>query len=73
MDKSIEVVGASQDLTVIDVTDSDSRLSVGDDVRFIMNYKSLAMAMICPYLEKQYVIWKDMSKKAADLSYKPRK
>lgn len=51
----IEIIGATQDLTVVDVSDSDLKLSVGDKVEFIMNYKSLAMAMICPYLDKTYV------------------
>ena len=55
LDNGIKVMGACQDLTVIDVTDSESELSVGDPVKFVLDYKSLAIAMICPYLEKTYV------------------
>ncbi len=51
----IEIIGSSQDYTVIDITDAEECLCIGDSVSFFMNYKTLSMAMINPYLEKKYI------------------
>lgn len=51
----VNIVGSSQDLTVIDVTDTQTCFKAGDFVRFFLKYEALSMAMINPYIKKCYV------------------
>jgi predicted amino acid racemase len=52
--KGVELVGASQEHTVADISDAQYRFSVGDSLKFLMNYGALSRAMASPYLEKIY-------------------
>jgi predicted amino acid racemase len=54
LQKGVELVGASQDHTVADITDAQCLFSVGDSLKFLMNYEALSRAMVSPYLEKIY-------------------
>lgn len=46
-DKGIEILGASSDHTILDVTDSDIDYKVGDIVEFDINYASLVYVTNC--------------------------
>lgn len=51
----IEVLGASSDHTVLDVTDADHPLAVGDTIRFRPGYHALVQAFTSPYVYPSYV------------------
>jgi ornithine racemase len=50
-----EIIGSSQDVTVIDITHTNAPVSVGDHLDFYPGYESLVRAMISPYIEKEYI------------------
>ncbi|RUM98906.1 alanine racemase [Pseudaminobacter arsenicus] len=50
--KGVRVLGASSDHLVLDVTDADPALAVGDSVSFRMDYGALLTAMTSEYVEK---------------------
>lgn len=50
----IEIIGSSQDFTVIDVTNAACDFHIGESVPFLMKYKALAQAMTSPFPEKVY-------------------
>lgn len=52
MDKNIDILGASSDHTILDVTKSDKDYKVGDIVEFYMDYGCLLKAMTSEYIEK---------------------
>ncbi|MEK6265961.1 MAG: ornithine racemase Orr [Clostridium sp.] len=54
MDEKISVFGASSDHLILDVTDSEKDLTVGDIVDFKIDYGCLLSAMTSPYVEKYY-------------------
>lgn len=54
MDAKISVFGASSDHLILDVTDSEKDLTVGDIVDFKIDYGCLLAAMTSPYIEKYY-------------------
>ncbi|MBK5241764.1 ornithine racemase Orr [Clostridium sp.] len=54
MDKNISIFGASSDHLIIDVTDCEKELTVGDIVDFKIDYGCLLAAMTSPYIEKYY-------------------
>ncbi|KAF5048925.1 Ornithine racemase [anaerobic digester metagenome] len=54
IDSKIDVLGASSDHLILDVTKSDTPYSVGDKVSFKVSYSSLLRATTSAYVEKTY-------------------
>lgn len=54
LDKNITIFGASSDHLILDVTDSEKPLKVGDIVEFKMDYGCLLAAMTSQYVKKYY-------------------
>ncbi len=54
IDSKIDVLGASSDHLILDVTKSDTPYSVGDVVSFKLSYSSLLRATTSAYVEKTY-------------------
>ncbi|RQD78351.1 MAG: alanine/ornithine racemase family PLP-dependent enzyme, partial [Halanaerobium sp. MSAO_Bac5] len=55
LDKGIEVLGASSDHLILDLTDLKKELAVGDIITFKMNYSAMLRAMTSAYVEKNYL------------------
>ena len=55
IDPGIEVLGASSDHLIIDVTDARSPVAVGSEVRFLPSYGGLLSASTSPHIRKQAV------------------
>jgi ornithine racemase len=53
--KGIDIIGSSQDITVVDITEASTSFSIGDHIEFYLRYESLVRAMNSPYIEKVYV------------------
>ena len=54
VEEGVEVLHASSDHLVLDVTDAKRNVSLGDTIRFRMNYSCLLRAMTSPFVEKVY-------------------
>lgn len=54
-DEKIEIIGASSDHTIIDVTNSDREYKVGDIIEFYMDYGCLLKATTSQYVKKVVV------------------
>ncbi len=54
LDPRLEVVGASSGYLVLDVTEADGDIRVGDEVRFSVNYAALLAAMTSEYVIKKF-------------------
>ncbi|SJZ95949.1 alanine/ornithine racemase family PLP-dependent enzyme [Selenihalanaerobacter shriftii] len=54
IDKGVEVEGGSSDHLIVDVTDFDKSLAVGDTLKFKLNYSSLLSAMTSQYVDITY-------------------
>jgi predicted amino acid racemase len=54
IDSKIDVLGASSDHLILDVTKSDTPYSIGDIVSFKLSYSSLLRATTSDYVEKTY-------------------
>jgi len=54
VDKKIQVLEGSSDYVILDVTDSDTDYSVGDEVAFEVGYSVLLGAMNSRYIYKEY-------------------
>jgi predicted amino acid racemase len=54
LDPHVEVVGASSDYLVVDVTEAGGAIRVGDALRFGLSYGALLAAMDSEYVEKRY-------------------
>jgi predicted amino acid racemase len=54
LDDRLEILGASSDYLIVDVTRMDDRLDVGDEIVFSLNYAALLAAMDSEYVEKRY-------------------
>ncbi|MFH2055368.1 MAG: alanine racemase [bacterium] len=52
IDERLQVAGASSDIVVINVGDSDRNLKVGDHIEFKVNYPALLRLMSSRYVEK---------------------
>src|SRR6266540_3019685 len=52
MNGGVRVLGASSDHLVLDLTDADPPLTVGDRIQFRMNYGALLAVMTSEYVEK---------------------
>ena len=55
VDSKVDIVGASSDHLIIDVTNSDKEYKVGDVVEFTVDYGCLLLATTSPYVEKYFV------------------
>lgn len=54
-DEKIEIIGASSDHTILDVTHSDKEYKVGDVLSFTVEYGTMLRLATSPYVEKVYV------------------
>ncbi|RVU55550.1 alanine/ornithine racemase family PLP-dependent enzyme [Anaerosphaera multitolerans] len=55
LDENIEIVGASSDHLVLDISDSEKNYKVGDVVDLKLEYFSALMAMQSDYVKKEYI------------------
>ncbi|HEY8542158.1 MAG TPA: alanine/ornithine racemase family PLP-dependent enzyme [Pseudothermotoga sp.] len=55
LDNGTEVIHASSDHTIIDITDLEKEIKVGDIMRFKLSYGALLRAMTCSHVEKIYL------------------
>lgn len=55
VESGIEILGASSDHLLLDVSGLKRELKVGDILRFKMNYSSMLRAMTSEYVEKNYI------------------
>jgi len=55
LDPGIDILGASSDHTILDVTKSDQAYKVGDVIRFKVGYGGMLRTATSPYVEKVYV------------------
>ncbi len=51
----VEIIGASSDHLLLDVTDSEKDLKVGDNITFELGYGSMLSAMTSNYISKKYI------------------
>ncbi|MGM0601808.1 MAG: alanine/ornithine racemase family PLP-dependent enzyme [Bacillota bacterium] len=51
----VEVLGASSDHLILDLTDAEKEFNIGDRVSFKMNYSAVLRAMTSKYVEKNYI------------------
>jgi len=54
LDKNAEVIHASSDHTIVDITEVQRQINVGDTMKFTLSYAALLRAMTCPHVEKIY-------------------
>lgn len=55
VDDGIEILGASSDHLILDITDSQNNYQIGDPVEFELGYFSLMRAFSSSYVEKRYL------------------
>ncbi|WP_291259101.1 ornithine racemase Orr [Fusobacterium sp.] len=55
VNENIEVIGASSDHTILDITVDKERYKVGDIVEFILDYGGIMSAFTSKYIEKSYI------------------
>lgn len=55
LDNGVKVIHASSDHTVVDVTEMDRVVKLGDILRFKLNYPAALRAVTSPYVEKVYI------------------
>jgi len=55
IDKKIDILGASSDHLILDVSKSDSEYKVGDIIKFKLTYSSLLRSTTSAYVEKSYI------------------
>lgn len=55
LDPGVSVVGASSDHLILDITDSEKPLEVGDRVRFTMDYAGLLKGFTSSYIDRYYL------------------
>ncbi|MCL2218055.1 MAG: alanine/ornithine racemase family PLP-dependent enzyme, partial [Defluviitaleaceae bacterium] len=53
-DNRIKVVGASSDHLIVDITDSEKALSIGDTLEFSMSYGAILAGFTSKYVEKHF-------------------
>ena len=56
IDKDIEVIGASSDHTIVDVTKSKNKYSIGDKIEFLLDYGGIMTASTSKYVKKYYIL-----------------
>ena len=55
MDEKVDVLGASSDHLILDVTKSDKEYKVGDTVRFTLDYGAVLRLATSEYVEREYI------------------
>ena len=55
LQKGAEILGASSDHLIVDLTDLDGEYQVGDHMEFRLDYGAMLAVMTSPYIEKQYL------------------
>lgn len=55
LDESIDILGASSDHTILDVTKSKKEYKVGDKIEFLMDYGCLLRACTSQYVKKELI------------------
>lgn len=55
IDSKVDIIGASSDHTILDVTNSDTDYKVGDILKFKLSYSSLLRATTSEYISRTYV------------------
>jgi len=55
VDKDIEILGASSDHLIIDVTDSENEYNVGDILKFKLHYSAVLKAFTSNYVTREYI------------------
>lgn len=56
IDKDIKVIGASSDHTIVDVTKSKNKYSIGDKIEFLLDYGGIMTASTSKYIKKYYIL-----------------
>ena len=55
MDEKVDVLGASSDHLILDVTKSDKEYKVGDTVKFTLDYGAVLRLATSEYVEREYI------------------
>ncbi|WP_372712994.1 ornithine racemase Orr [Ilyobacter sp.] len=55
LDHNINILGGSSDHLILDVTDAEENLKVGDKIRFRVNYGGCLSLMTSPYVQKEFL------------------
>ncbi|MBQ6402223.1 MAG: alanine/ornithine racemase family PLP-dependent enzyme [Firmicutes bacterium] len=55
LDEKVDVLGASSDHLILDVTKSDKKYAIGDTVRFTLDYGAVLRLATSEYVEKEYI------------------
>lgn len=55
IDKALDILGASSDHTILDVTKAKKEYKVGDEVEFLMDYGCLLKACTSQYVKKELI------------------
>ena len=55
LDEKVDVLGASSDHLILDVTRSDKEYQVGDTVRFTLDYGAVLRLATSEYVEHEYI------------------
>ncbi len=55
LDEKVDVLGASSDHLILDVTKSDREYAVGDTVRFTLDYGAVLRLATSEYVEREYI------------------
>jgi predicted amino acid racemase len=54
LDNSLKILGASSDHTIVDITETDKAIKVGDEIIFGLTYPGLLSASDSRYIEKKF-------------------
>ena len=54
-DSRFDIIGATSDQLLLDVTAAGGDVKVGDSLEFQLGYSALLAAMLSPYIEKRYL------------------
>ena len=55
LDEKVDVLGASSDHLILDVTKSDKEYKIGDTVRFTLDYGAVLRLATSEYVEREYI------------------
>ncbi|MCG8570125.1 MAG: alanine/ornithine racemase family PLP-dependent enzyme, partial [Spirochaetes bacterium] len=55
LDKNLEILGASSDHLIVDISQSTKQYQPGDTLSFELSYGSLLRAMTSPYIKKKTI------------------
>ena len=55
LDEKVDVLGASSDHLILDVTKSDREYQIGDTVRFTLDYGAVLRLATSPYVERDFI------------------